>query len=234
MNEQLQDILPKTIHDKWTQYLGQRNRGLKSESKQSLAGVIESLESLDKESLNQFVFYLTDLQRTDNEKIDFNLFEKIVLPCLIEGTLSNLATYNRRLAQFDQMLLPSNPLFNLFKTKTGYAKDYFETADFYKKELEINPTDKVALEGLLDSLASGLNYATHELPEYGLLWELDFFDSVLQEFKKYLATSDNGTKWQQILASWNFVSSTWKDYEMNSDMYENYAEYLKTKNLRLV
>jgi t-SNARE complex subunit (syntaxin) len=90
MNEQLQDILPKTIQDRWTQYLVQRNRGLKSESKQSLTEVIESLESLGKESLNQFVFYLTDLQRTDKEKIDFNLFEKIVLPCLIEGTLSNL------------------------------------------------------------------------------------------------------------------------------------------------
>lgn len=234
MNEQLQDILPKTIHDKWTQYLGQRNRGLKSESKQSLADVVESLETLDKELLNQFVFYLTDLQRTDNEKIDFNLFEKIVLPCLIEGALSNLATYNRRLAQFDQMLLPTNPLFNLFKTKTGYAKDYFEPVDFYKKELEINPNDKVALEGLLDSLALGLNYAIHELPEYELLWELDFFDSVLQEFKKYLASSDKATKWQQILTSWDFVSSTWKDYEMNSDKYENYADYLKIKKLRLV
>lgn len=234
MNEQLQDILPKTIHNKWTQYWGQRNRGMKSESKKSLMDVIESLESLDKESLNQFVFYLTDLQRTDNEKIDFNLFEKIVLPCLIEGAVSNLVTYNRRLAQFDQMLLPSNQLFSLFKTKTAYEKDYFEAADFYKRELDINPNDKVALEGLLDRLAWGLNYAIHELPEYGLLWDLDFFDSVLQEFKRYLATSDNGTKWQQILTSWDFVASTWKDYEINSDKYENYADYLKTKDLRLM
>jgi len=232
MNEQLQDILPKTIYDKWTQYLGQRNRGLKSESKQSLTDVIVSLESVDKESLDQFVFYLTDLQRTDEEKIDFHLFEKIVLPSLIDGMLKNLPTYHRRIAQFDQMLLPSNPLFSLFKTKTGYEGDYFETADFYKKELKINPNDKVALDGLLDRMAWGLNYAIHELPEHGLLWELDFFNSELQEFKKYIATSDSGTKWQKILASWDFVSRTWQDYETNRDKYENYADYLDANELR--
>lgn len=234
MNEQLQDILPKAIHDKWTKYLGQRNRGLKSESKQLLTDVIESLESLDKESLNQFVFYLTDLQRTDNEKIDFNLFERIVLPCLIEGMLKNLPTYHRRLAQFDQMLLKSSPLFSLFKTKTGYENDYFEKAYFYKKELTTNPNDNVALDGLLDRIASGLNYAIHELPEYGLIWELEFFNSELREFKRYLATSDNGTKWQEILVRWDFVSRTWQDYETNLDKYGNYGNYLKTNDLRFV
>jgi hypothetical protein len=130
------------------------------------------------------------------------------------------------------MLLPSNPLFNLFKTKTGYEKDYFETADFYKRELEINPNDKVALEGLLDRLACGLNYAIHELPEYGLIWELDFFNSELREFKNYLATSDNVTKWQEILTRWDFVSRTWQDYETNHDKYDNYTDYLKTNDLR--
>jgi hypothetical protein len=228
MNEALARILPKTIYGKWTQYLNQRNRGLKSESKQSLADFIVNLESLDKESLNQFVFYLTDLE----DKIDFHLFEKIILPCLIDGMLKNLPTYHRRLAQFDQMLLSSNSLFNLFKAKTRYKNNYFESADFYKKELEINPNDKVAIDALLNRIASGLNYAMHELP-HGLLWELDFFNSELQEFKKYLASSDEEAKWQQVLASWDFVSRTWKDYETNSAKYENYANYLKANDLRL-
>lgn len=234
MNEQLQNILPKTIHDKWTEYLGHRNRGLKGESKQSLTDVIVSLESIDKESLNPFVFYLTDLQRTEEEKIDYHLFEKIILPCLIDGMSKNLPTYHRRIAQFDQRLSPSNQLFSLFKTKTGYKNDYFEKADFYKNELEINPNDKIAVDGLLERIAWGLNYAIHELPDYGLLWDLDLFNSELQEFKKYLAISDKGTKWQQVLARWDFVSRTWQDYEANRDKYENYADYLKTNDLRLV
>lgn len=234
MDEQLQDILPKPILDKWTQYLGQRNRGLKSHSKQSLTDFIEGLQSVDNESLNQFVFYLTDLQRTENEKIDFLLFEKIVLPRLIDGMLRNLPTYHRRLAQFDQMLLHTNPLFSLFKTKTGYENDFLETSDFYKKELEIDPNDKIAVEGLLDRIAWGLNYAMHELPEYGLLCELDVFNSELYEFKTYLASSESANKWQQNLTSWEFVSKTWKEYEVNLDKYQNYADYLKTNNLRMV
>ena len=74
----------------------------------------------------------------------------------------------------------------------------------------------------------------HELPNHGLLWDLDFFNSELHEFRKYLEASDNGTKWQQILTSWDFVSRTWNDYETNRDKYENYADYLKANNLSFV
>ena len=103
MNTQPQNILPDAIYDKWTKYLDRRNRGLKKESNEALMDAIQGLESTDKESLEQFVFYLTDLQRTVDEKIDFRLFEKIVLPCLVLGVTRNVPTYNRRLAQSDQM-----------------------------------------------------------------------------------------------------------------------------------
>ena len=233
MNTQPQNILPDAIYDKWTKYLDRRNRGLKKESNEALMDAIQGLESTDKESLEQFVFYLTDLQRTVDEKIDFRLFEKIVLPCLVLGVTRNVPTYNRRLAQFDQMFHSSNSLFKAFKEKTQYTKEHFEPADFYEKELEIDPGDQVAVNGILERIAWQLNYSIHELPEYELTGEFEHFESELQQFKRYLNQSNTKDKWKKRLETWDFVQDTWKDYIANLSKYESYMDYLRANHLSM-
>ena len=168
-----------------------------------------------------------------DERIDFRLFERIVLPCLVQGVTRNLPTYNRRLAQFDQMFYSSNPLFKAFKEKTQYNKEYFEPVDFYKKELEIDPGDQIAINGLLNRIAWQLNYTIHELPEYGLIGELDDFESNLEQFKTYLSQSNTKDKWQKQLETWDFVHDTWKDYLANLSKYRTYADYLRENHLSL-
>ena len=205
MNALPRNMLPDTIYDKWTKYLDRRNRGLKKESKEALTDAILSLESADKESIHQFVLYLTDLQRTVGEKIDLRLFERILMPCLVDGITRNLPTYNRRIAQFEQMFYSSNSLFKAFKKMTRYAKQYFEPADFYKKELEIDPGDQIAIDGILNRIGWQLNYSIHELPEYGLIGELDDFKSDLEQFKRYLNQSNNQDNWKKQLEKWDLV-----------------------------
>ena len=232
MNTTPRNILPDPIYVKWEKYLDRRNRGLKKQSKEALTDAILSLESANKESIRQFVLYLTDLQRTVGEKIDFRLFEKIVLPCLIQGATRKLPTYNRRLAQFDQMFHSSNSLLKVLKDETQYTKEYFEPADFYEKELEINPGDQIAVNGILDQIAWQLNHSIHELPEYGLIGELEF-ESNLQQFKTYLNHSNNKQKWKKQLQKWDVVQATWKDYTANLDKYPTYADYLRENQLSL-
>jgi len=226
-----QNILPDAIYVKWTKYLDSRNRGLKNESDEALLDAILSLESTDKESLQQFVFYLTDLQRTVDEKVDFRLFERIVLPCLVQGVTRNMPTYNRRLAQFEQKFHSSSSFFEVLKEKIQYTKEYFDPEDFYEKELEINPGDQVAVKGILERIAWQLNYSIHELPEYGLIGEWDDFESQLQKFKRYLNQSDTKDKWKKQLEAWQFVQETWKDYTANLSKYGTYADYLRANNL---
>lgn len=233
MNSLPQNILPDTIYDKWTKYLDKRNRGLKRESKEALRDAILTLESADRETLHQFVFHLTDLHRTVDEKIDFRLFERIVLPCLVQGVAQNLPTYNRRLAQFDQMFYSSKALFKSFNEKTQYTKEYFEPADFYKKELEIDPGDQIAVNGILDRIALQLNYSIHELPEHGLMGVLDDFESDLQQFKTYLSQSDTKDKWRKQVERWDFVQGTWKDYITDLSDYGTYMDYLRENHLSM-
>ena len=154
-------------------------------------------------------------------------------PVCKKQTMITLFSFNRRLAQFDQMFHSSNSLFKAFKEKTQYTKEHFEPADFYEKELEIDPGDQVAVNGILERIAWQLNYSIHELPEYELTGEFEHFESELQQFKRYLNQSNTKDKWKKRLETWDFVQDTWKDYIANLSKYESYMDYLRANHLSM-
>src|SRR5690606_32122349 len=215
----------------WDSYLTHKSKGLKKEAADLLNKVICNIEALDFTVIKNFAYYLTDLHREEHLKIDFRLFEKLIYPVLVSEINLNALTSNRRLAQFDQFLLPSNPLFKNLKEQLNYESEYFEPADFYEKEITLNQNDLIAVDGLLTRIAANLNYATHELPEYGLLWHIEYFDEELKQFEQFLLLSPEKDLWSERVEHWKFALKTWTDYTSNQETYKNYKDYLDKNQL---
>lgn len=231
MTSVIQDILPKENFNIWNSYLIQKEMGLKKRSSKLLSEFISEIKAVNYDTVLNFVYTLTDKHRLEEMKIDFRLFENVIYPILVAEIKSNKATSNRRLAQFDQFFLGSNPLFLKLKEQLNYDNLYFESADFYEREIEINNTDQIAIAGFLNRIASGLNYATHELPEYGLVWDIDYFKKELNRFKIMLDTYSQKNIWDNRIEHWEFVLKTWSEYMYNRNRFVNYKDYLNKKEL---
>ncbi|WP_346881432.1 hypothetical protein [uncultured Algibacter sp.] len=227
-------ILPKENLSIWNSYLTQKEMGLKKKSSLLLTEFINNIKVLDYKLIRDFAYCLTDKHRLEDLKIDFRLFENVIYPILVSEINANNITANRRLAQFEQFLLGSNPLFIKLKEQLNYDNVYFESADFYEREIEINNADQIAISGFLNRLASGLNYATHELPEYGLVWEIEYFEEELKRFKNILETYSEKEIWLNRIKHWDFVLKTWTNYLTKQNAYKNYTEYLNRTKLQFV
>lgn len=234
MKTEIQNIVPDEISNLWNSYVVQKEKGLKKESNKLLSEFMSSLNVLEDTLIQDFVYHLTDEHRNEKLKIDFRLFENVIFPVLISGVNTNQKSANKRLAQFDQFLLPTNPLFQRLKQQLNYKKEYFESADFYEKEIELNNTDFIAIDGLLNRIASGLNYATHELPEHGMLWDFEYFELALKRFKMFLELDPKKDLWLHKIRHWEFVLDTWGGYVNNLHDFESYQDYLKKKELEYI
>ncbi len=228
MSSNIKDIVPKEIFDIWSAYLAQNEKGLKKQASLLLYKFIKRAQTLDYDLLQDVVYHLTDKHRCEKMKIDFRLFERVIFPVLVKEIKLKKATANRRLAQFDQFLLASNPLFEDVKEQLDYTNDYFEPADFYQKEIEFNTKDQIAIEGLLYRIASQLNYATHELPEYGLVVDASYFKTQLIRFKTALELSSKKGIWSNRIEHWEFALKTWTAYlKTENDTYQDYLNHNK-------
>lgn len=222
----IKDIIPKENFDIWSAYLAKKDKGLKKQASQLLNEFILSTKILNHGTLQNLVYYLTDIHRLKEIKIDFRLFERVIFPVLISKINSKKTTANRRLAQFDQFLINPNPLFTELKNQLDYGKNYFEPVDFYQKEIELNNTDQIAIDGFLNRVAIKLNYATHELPEHGLIVDLFFFKEQLNRFKTVLELFSDKEIWSNRIKHWEFVLKTWTGYLKSLKKNTNYQEYL--------
>jgi len=234
MTSEIENILPKDNLNIWNSYLNQKEMGLKKQSSKLLSEFISKINTLDYDTVLNFVYNLTDKHRLEEIKIDFRLFESVIYPILVSEIKLKKTTANRRLAQFDQFFLGSNPLFLKLKEQLVYNNEYFESADFYEREIEINNTDQIAIAGFLNRIASGLNYATHELPEYGLIWDIEYFKEELKRFKVVLETYSKKDIWKNRITHWEFVLKTWTEYMNDRNDFVNYKDYLNKKELMYI
>lgn len=234
MTSEIEDILPKENFNVWNSYLTQKEMGLKKQSSKLLYEFMSEIEALDYGTILNFAYTLTDKHRLEEMKIDFRLFESVIYPILVAEIKSKKITSNRRLAQFDQFFIGSNQLFLKLKEQLNYDNSYFESADFYQREIEINNTDEIAIAGFLNRIASGLNYATHELPEYGLVWDIEYFKKELKRFKIVLDTYLQKDIWDNRIKHWEFVLKTWTEYMNDRNSFVNYEDYLNKKELKFI
>lgn len=225
-------ILPKSVKTLWDNYQDSVDKGIKKQTSIFLLAFINKVQTLNKNEINAVVNYVTDEVRKEQVKIDFRLFEKVIYPTLLAQIKNNTPTANRKLAQFDQFLLPNQKLFQQLKTTLNYQQDYFEPAYFYKKEIQLNNKDNIAVEGFLARIAYKLNYAIHELPENGLLTSIEDFKKEIIAFKKVYVLSREKDVWVDPLNHWNFVVKTYQEYLNNQTVYNSYANYLSENNLK--
>ncbi|MGB1309284.1 MAG: hypothetical protein ACPG6B_10260, partial [Oceanihabitans sp.] len=97
-----------------------------------------------------------------------------------------------------------------------------------------NKKDQIAIGGFLNRIACGLNYATHELPDYGLLWDLAYFTKELKKFKSMHEKYSNKEIWNKRVTHWEFVLKTWTEYIDNKNDFSNYKAFLNAKNLKYI
>lgn len=209
--EALQSLISPAIYNLWLTYVDKQERGLKKETSSALSKLITELKQLETKLLTKIVFVFTDYHREETIKIDFRLFQEILFPVLLAEVKKNTLTANRRLAQFDQFLLTNQKLFQQLKKQLNYIQDYFEPIDFYKKEIELNSKDNIAVEGYLTQLANKFNHYTHELPDFGLLCEIEVFTKDFNDFKEIVSLSNEKEKWSIFIQNWELIKEEYKN-----------------------
>lgn len=201
----LENIVPKSVFSLWENYATKQQQCLKKEASVALLKFIAELKQVEIELLTKVVFVFTDFHREETLKIDFRLFKEILFPVLLAEVKKNSLTANRRLAQFDQFLLTNQKLFQQLKKELNYKREYFELLDFYKKEINLNSRDFIAIEAFLSRKGYILNYYIHEFPENGLLCNKEVFIEEFTNFNEVLILSNQKEKWEACVQQWELI-----------------------------
>jgi hypothetical protein len=96
--------------------------------------------------------------------VRFPLFQRVLLPALVDGVIKGLEGPARWLAHFESFLLNAKNL--------ALPEGLDNAAALLKEALRVDPSDSRARKRLLDRMASRFEYALHELPA-GVLYGYD-------------------------------------------------------------
>lgn len=197
----------------WESYLDFKAKGIKAKSKDTLKKFVDSVKSDSKENIDLIALKIKKLSDNKKISIQFPLFKEIVLPTLIKFAKQNKPGFHRMIAEHEQFFFSDNRLTDYLNNEFDIKEKFFDTVKFFEIELKINPNDSRIAELLVNKIAQGLDYAIHELPDWGLCWDFKYFSESIGKLadliKKYEIDS---AKWIRRLNLLTQIRKTWSDY----------------------
>ncbi len=246
------------LDKKWSDYHKMRLAGNKKTANKLLNDFIQSILGYDKVIIEDFVYQVCSIALKDKFisnngtevsntpiRIQHQLFQKVILPILIQKYKEKDPLYIRWIAQFEQFFYSDHKTTNRFleeindefRDAVQYSSEknedvdikcrYFSTVHFLIKSFKISP-DPITLNLILERLAQDIYYKTHELPNV-ILADADVFMEEINQFKYYYEKSDNKNKWTKQVKEWEYIANHWKIYLKAQDKFSSFEEYL-TKN----
>jgi len=229
MND-LKKYLTKDQKLLWESYLDFKAKGIKAKSKDILNKFVDSVKSDSKENIDLNALEIKKLSDNKEISIQFPLFKEIVLPTLIKFAKQNKPGFHRMIAEHEQFFFSDARLTDYLNNEFDIKEKFFDTVKFFEIELKINPNDSRTAELLVIKIAQGLDYAIHELPDWGLCWDFEYFsesiDKLADLMKKYGLDS---AKWIRRLNLLTAIRKTWSDY-LEQKEQSNYRDYLELIN----
>ncbi len=212
----------------WTKYLALRTRGLKKESVILLNQLIIGLQKYSFKDMNKIVIYLCEIQSTNDIRIDYLLFTKLIYPNLMENIEKSIPDYLRLLATFEQIIYSDIRLSKETSKRLNLKTNFFDTIEVLEKELLIGKNLKAA-KLLINKIAWQLDYAVHELPTR-IIYKSELMNHLLSRLVSLLNEYGMIKKiWNQRIKFIETAINHWNIY-LKTNEFENFEQYLKTLN----
>lgn len=90
---------------------------------------------------------------------------------------------------------------------------------------------------MAEDIKQGLEFLIHELPDYGLLWDLEPFKNEIEKFENVLKTYDiSNENHDAFLKLLKAISRTWEDYLAQEEIktYEDYLHFLNNSDSQII
>lgn len=223
----------------WANYQSTRLRGVKKEAGKLLQSFIKAIQLKEEKVTEQFVREICSTLLTSPQspgrhsseehesslKIQFPLFEQLILPELKKFYLANDAQGIRWIAQLNQFFISRTSLTSEFlqSIKVEFSVPLIDQQFFLRKSLELEHSP-ITLELIIHDLARKLNFAAHHLSE-GLLLPSDQFNELYQELTHYVEQSEEEPDWREYLTYMQEVNTAWKSYEEEGRDEMSFQEY---------
>ncbi len=211
----------------WDSYLDLKAKGIKSKAKIILQDFISSVKKNPSKSIDSIAIELDNLNKNHEIEFQFPLFKEIILPTLIKFAKQNKPKFHKMIAENQKYFQSNKGLAEYINKEFGINEIFFESNIFLEKELSINPTDSKTAELLINNIAKDLDYAIHEMPDYGLIYDIESFSLSINKLNDLIFKYDlNNTKWKIRLNLLNTICRTWSDY-LKQESIPNYKQYLE-------
>lgn len=163
--------------------------------------------------------------------VRFPLFQRVLLPVLIEGVRQRQPGRARWLAGFENLLCHSLP--------TGLPPELESRVGLLREAVDLDPNDGRALDQLIVSEALSFEYSLHELP-VGVLFgqngatpeQCDALLGQLGEFESHLYRSGKVDRYQELVNTCRFHYQAYRQYLTTRDEGMSYEHFLRIQGLR--
>jgi len=161
------------------------------------------------------------------------LFQRVLLPVLVDGVLQDEPGCARWLAHFESLLYQLSKSNELALPEHLYNKVWL-----LKAALRLDPADLLARRHLVEQHADYLAYTLHELPA-GVLYSPDYATvaectdllEFLEEFKAHISALGNFDQYADLIARCEFHYHTYREYlsAQPDDSDETYKHYYRQR-----
>lgn len=223
----------------WDKYQSTRLRGVKKEAGKLLQSFINAIQLKEEKVTEEFVREICSTllsvskspsrhsseEHESSLKIQFPLFEQLILGELKKFYLTNDAEGIRWIAQLNQFFISRTSLTSEFlqSINVEFSVPLIDQQFFLRKSLELEHSP-ITLELIIDDLARKLNFATHHLSE-GFLLPSDHFNKLYQELTHYVGQSEIEHDWREYLNYIQEINTAWKSYEKEKEGEMSFQEY---------
>ena len=229
----------------FVQYFDLKSSGQKKAANKSLEQFIYGVSQYSLEQRRKLVYKIISLSKYEvfirrpgikyetKEPIltlQHPLIEKLIVPILIVDINDKKLGASREMSSFTY-IFEKQIKFNDVFSNTQVPEIWEMGEYFLEQELELNPTDIEAAIRLVNKKVRRLNYDIHELPEYGLMVEIEVFEKQLESLKQLLRQYEIGEELKERIRIYELVNYTWSDYLKNESKYENYQQYLEVNKI---
>lgn len=223
----------------WNTYQSTRLLGMKKEANKLLRSFIKAIKLEEEKVTEQFVREICSTLLTSPQapsrhsseehesslRIQFPLFEQLILGELEKCYLTNDAEGIRWIAQLNQFFISRTSMTSEFlrSINVAFSVPLIDQQFFLRKSLGLEHSP-ITLELIINDLARTLTFATHHLSE-GILLSSDQFHKLCEELKYYVGQCGSAPDWRDYLNYIQEISTAWKSYEKEREGELSFQEY---------
>jgi hypothetical protein len=222
-------MLPPDLEVTWQRYLEEEKNGVRTEALRLLDRFVGALLTQAPSLRRSWAMHIaaTIVDEGIDLPVRFPLFRRVLLPVLVDGVNRHESGCARWLAAFESMLYHSLP--------TGLSPELESRTGLLREAIRLDPSDKRALEQLIASEASYLDYTLHELPTgvlYGrngaTLEQCEKLLDGLGEFESHIHQSGQTYQYQELVNECRLHYQAYRQYLTTNREEASYEQYFQT------